>query len=526
LFCTVFLISGMALPQTAEGLTSYIDEHNRFILNEAPFFPLGLYVIQPLAGQDLLDELAEITAADSHFDTLLNYNINNGNDVDIHSYLDVLQSSNLKLIYALNEYIPYDRESELCGDIDIDSIAAKVGNPDITDHDAVISWYLNDEVGSHNAAAQADCLAQLEAGYEKIKELDGNHAVWSVHWNPAWLRPEAHTTDILGMDSYPIDHKANPMGEVIGVADAAAAVGSDPLINKPFWLVPQIFDWNDYRETLQPGDDRLNATRPPNKAEMRAMTYLAVNHGAKGLIYYSYFDIRDDADYDTRWPQIKEIASEIDWLRSVFLSTYQTSGNQISCDNADIDFKLMWEGNTYYLLAVNTEVNSLGQSVENNGVLFQINLANKPAAFDILFEDPSIPIPVSSGTVTDNFGPYEVHVYHWQGSFEEKADFTADNTSGTQPLAIQFSDQSTRTIETAWAWNFGDGVTSTAQHPSHTYNNAGDFTVSLTVTGLGGSDTETKTAYIHVEPAPVSNTGGGGCFIGAAAPGSYVDSPF
>ena len=151
------------------------------------------------------------------------------------------------------------------------------------------------------------------------------------------------------------------------------------------------------------------------------MTYLAVNHGAKGLIYYSYFNIRDDADYATRWPQIKGIASEIDQLRPVFLSTYQASNNQITCNNDDIDFKLMWESGKYYLFAVNTKVDSGGEPVENNGVSFQINIGNKPAEIDTLFEDPPRQIPVSSGTVTDDFGLYEAHVYYWEGDFEEDA---------------------------------------------------------------------------------------------------------
>jgi hypothetical protein len=83
---------------------------------------------------------------------------------------------------------------------------------------------------------------------------------------------------------------------------------------------------------------------------------------------------------------------------------------------------------------------------------------------------------------------------------EPMAEFTADTTSGTAPLAVQFTDQSTGGIET-WAWDFdNDGtVDSSVQNPTPwTYTAAGDYTVSLTVTGPGGSHTETKTDYIHV----------------------------
>ena len=85
------------------------------------------------------------------------------------------------------------------------------------------------------------------------------------------------------------------------------------------------------------------------------------------------------------------------------------------------------------------------------------------------------------------------------------AGFSANPTSGTVPLNVNFTDTSTGSI-TSWSWNFGDGGTSTSQNPSHTYNAAGTYTVSLTVTGPGGSDTDTQTNLITVNqvPAPVA----------------------
>lgn len=81
------------------------------------------------------------------------------------------------------------------------------------------------------------------------------------------------------------------------------------------------------------------------------------------------------------------------------------------------------------------------------------------------------------------------------------ANFTASPTSGNAPLTVQFTDESTGDIDT-WSWDFGDGGTSTAQNPKHTYENPGTYTVSLTVTGTAGSDTETKTNYITVSSPP------------------------
>ena len=85
------------------------------------------------------------------------------------------------------------------------------------------------------------------------------------------------------------------------------------------------------------------------------------------------------------------------------------------------------------------------------------------------------------------------------------ADFTGTPTSGQAPLAVSFTDLSAGNI-TSRAWAFGDGGTSNAVNPTCTYLTAGTYTVSLTVTGPGGSDTRTRTSYIQVSaPEPGSN---------------------
>jgi len=77
------------------------------------------------------------------------------------------------------------------------------------------------------------------------------------------------------------------------------------------------------------------------------------------------------------------------------------------------------------------------------------------------------------------------------------ANFSGSPTSGDKPLTVNFTDQSTGSV-TAWSWTFGDGGTGTAQNPGHVYNNTGVYTVSLKVTNVVGSDTETKSNYITV----------------------------
>lgn len=83
------------------------------------------------------------------------------------------------------------------------------------------------------------------------------------------------------------------------------------------------------------------------------------------------------------------------------------------------------------------------------------------------------------------------------------AGFTADATTGCDNLTVQFTNASqSMTTITSYLWDFGDGNTSTAQNPSHTYGAVGKYTVALTVSTAAGSKTKTAVDYIIVGTAP------------------------
>ena len=85
------------------------------------------------------------------------------------------------------------------------------------------------------------------------------------------------------------------------------------------------------------------------------------------------------------------------------------------------------------------------------------------------------------------------------------ASFACSLTSGNNPFTVQFASESTGNI-TNWSWDFGDGGTTNESNPSHTYTNAGTYSVSLTVAGPGGSSTETKRDYITVNETPIKTS--------------------
>ncbi|HEV2480149.1 MAG TPA: PKD domain-containing protein, partial [Puia sp.] len=79
--------------------------------------------------------------------------------------------------------------------------------------------------------------------------------------------------------------------------------------------------------------------------------------------------------------------------------------------------------------------------------------------------------------------------------------FTSNLTLACAPASIQFIDKSNpgQGSITSWAWNFGDGSTSSQQNPAHTYSQTGYYNISLSVTNSGGcSNPITQNRYIRV----------------------------
>ncbi len=80
-------------------------------------------------------------------------------------------------------------------------------------------------------------------------------------------------------------------------------------------------------------------------------------------------------------------------------------------------------------------------------------------------------------------------------------NFTGDITLGCVPVRVNFTDLSTTPVGTivSWDWDFGDGATSSAQSPSHTYSNTGFYTVTLKVTSSTGcTRTISRGRYVRV----------------------------
>jgi uncharacterized repeat protein (TIGR03803 family) len=94
-------------------------------------------------------------------------------------------------------------------------------------------------------------------------------------------------------------------------------------------------------------------------------------------------------------------------------------------------------------------------------------------------------VVVTGGSVSQYNGPglAVVETYGTPVMSAHTLTVTGSPTNGLSPLAVQFTspavDSDGNTV-TNWNWSFGDGASSTARSPQHTYTNAGVYSPSLT----------------------------------------------
>ncbi len=90
-----------------------------------------------------------------------------------------------------------------------------------------------------------------------------------------------------------------------------------------------------------------------------------------------------------------------------------------------------------------------------------------------------------------------IYAVGWRPLPPPQADFDAMPRNGPAPLPVNFVNLSVGEFDSS-LWDFGDGTTTTETHPVHIYELPGIYTVALTISGPGGSDTLVQPNYIVV----------------------------
>ncbi|UKN00914.1 PKD domain-containing protein [Paracrocinitomix mangrovi] len=167
------------------------------------------------------------------------------------------------------------------------------------------------------------------------------------------------------------------------------------------------------------------------------------------------------------------------------------------CNNTTLDLNTVLSGQDAGGTWTETSGTPSGQFTAGTGVLDGNGLtAGNVYTFEYTVTGTS-PCPDATATVT-------ITMTSCTGT-PPTADFSTTNTTICAGDCIDFSDLSTVGTNPTWSWTFTGAQTtsSTSQNPTGIcYINPGTYDVSLTVTDDGGSDTQTMTTYITVNPSP------------------------
>lgn len=139
----------------------------------------------------------------------------------------------------------------------------------------------------------------------------------------------------------------------------------------------------------------------------------------------------------------------------------------------------------------------------NPGATYLWSDGSTTQQFETFFEGEYwVDVTLNGCTVSDT-------IYVAQGPVIQ-ATFKYFQTSSCSPFITEFTDfaQACSAGITSYAWNFGDGSTSTSRNPVHTYALPGDYEVTLTVESSGGASYTTQQTFsITGGVKPVVNLG-------------------
>jgi len=381
------------LPARArERMNAWYDERNVLHLGGRPTFVLGLYTTSGYSTSRGtyargLDGWGVDRMAEAPINMLINYHLGRAPMDALGVYLDELHGRGIRYLQTVNFYHREDAQYR-----QIDYPAARLGEDELNQwvartlgaHPGLAGFYVMDEQPAEMVPTvfrQYRALAAAAPGSVTYGVLgDGREAQ-----APAWR----DALDVMGLDPYPI---VKPAGQNdLAMVGEWTRLGQDAVKrSRPVWMVLQYFP--------------LTAAGGwPTEAELRAMSWMAIIEGARGLLYWSFGEkglawVKDPRQREQRWAELVRVTKEIKALEPVLLAP----------DAAVVDRE-----------SSGGSVRTLGKATPDGGrYLFAYNTRNTPVRVTWTLAAPAAetvdlatgrPGPkVEGGAIAAELGPYEV----------------------------------------------------------------------------------------------------------------------
>jgi hypothetical protein len=293
-----------------------VDAEGRTFVSGKPFLPVGLYMLGVQR-----EDISRIS--DSPFNCIMPYEstglkFRETTKQGIEATREVLDASNtagIKVIFSIKDLFehgthaggqmnPLTPWNGVTGEKEIVTAVVEA----FRESPALLAWYIADE-------KEPEMAQRLIERTRLVRRLDPWRPTWAVYCKDGDFSKMAATADVLGTDPYPIHNlKSNEMGYSAAFAKTASDVLGQDGGGLPLWNVPQahmtaLYNIEMGRLTDQAEDreDLMAKYRAPSEEEMRSMSLLAAIAGARGFIFYSYFDLLRPAvlpDFEHRWNEL------------------------------------------------------------------------------------------------------------------------------------------------------------------------------------------------------------------------------
>lgn len=231
----------------------------------------------------------------------------------------------------------------------------------------------------------------------KIRQIDPYRPIFTTNHTASSFSHFMPATDILAIDPYPVAKLPRPLYQVVYWMEEAKKAQKP---GQAVWFIPQAFCMYPVWPV------------PPSPQEEKAMVYLALNHGAKGIMFYALVEIlnKDGDPPEYLWHLEKsnlkdtviEIASDLKKLGPIFLSTEKPDISVKTDKNLPIDIAVFSHNGKTYISAVNMEKCYLNVFFKISGLKNTVNIKEFHSLREIS--------PHNKG-FNDTFKPYDTKIY-------------------------------------------------------------------------------------------------------------------
>jgi hypothetical protein len=309
-----------------------VDAKGRTYVDGKPFMPVGFVLGH--VNHSILKDLAG-----SPFNCVMPYaslslGFENSSKKGVErttEVLDACAAANIKVILSIKDL--YENATWAGGRINCppswndtkgekEILTAVIEN--FRNHPALIAWYTADEMSASYAP-------RLTERRRLVRKLDPWHPTWAINCTPQEIGRMSTVTDVTGIDPYPINKiDSNDMAAVDHFASKTQAALAGDGQGLPLWVMPQAHNTGLYQmvdgRRFDRAEDReklLAKYRAPSEEEMRSMSLLMAIQGARGFVFYSYYDQIKPAvltDFPKRWKELCNVGALLQELRPFLYS--------------------------------------------------------------------------------------------------------------------------------------------------------------------------------------------------------------